>query len=51
MKIVGQVHNKEEAHEFEEIARVFVVNNRIRKLATQSRGDEQHPEPETVMIP
>jgi hypothetical protein len=51
MKIVGQVQNKEEAQEFEAIARVFVVNNRIRKLATQSRGEEIHPDQETIMIP
>jgi len=51
MKIVGQVASKEEAKEIEAIARLFVINDRIRILANQSKGDEMDPDDELVIVP
>ena len=51
MKIVGQVSSQEEAKEIEAIARLFVINDRIRKLANKSKGDEIHTEQELTIIP
>jgi hypothetical protein len=51
MKIVGQVSSQEEAKEIEAIARLFVINDRIRKLANKSKGDEIHTEKELTIIP
>lgn len=39
MKIVGQVSTTEEAKEFENIIRLFIVNGRIKKLAYQSKEE------------
>jgi thiamine monophosphate synthase len=51
MKIVGQVSSQEEAKEIEAIARLFVINDRIRILANKSKGDEIHTEQELTIIP
>ena len=37
MKIVGQVNNKEEANEITFIAKLFVVGQRARHLAHESK--------------
>ena len=37
MKIVGQISTVEEAKEIEEIARLFTIENLIRKLLTKEK--------------
>jgi hypothetical protein len=50
MKIVGQVSSKREAKEIESIVRLFVLETRVRKLATQARQEELIYEEEPIGV-
>ena len=40
MKIVGNISSEEEAYQLENAVKLFVVEHRIRQLATIARGDQ-----------
>ena len=42
MKIVGQVSSREEACEIESAVKIFVIEHRIKELATVARGEKPH---------
>jgi hypothetical protein len=42
MKIVGNISCEEEAHQIQNAVKLFVVENRIKELATISRGEHPH---------
>jgi len=40
LKIVGQISSKSEGYEIESITKSFLVGNRARELANQSKGEK-----------